>query len=173
MFLGRGKICHFHVPYKIIFKNSVYLKCLLLLPSSRVNHIHRSPNIPIPVSMNSVGGAGPGGGGGGGGGGGVGGVGAAALPNTGSLPDLTQVQYLQPMNPPIPDTDLIVSTQPNQCYCFFFSFSSLKSVSSHWEYCTVYTQSPYVFTLKYCRFAQRMPCINTIVYTVCRMVMQQ
>lgn len=108
---------------------------MLAALSSRVNHIHRSPNIPIPVSMNSVGGAGPGGGGGGGGGGGVGGVGAAALPNTGSLPDLTQVQYLQPMNPPIPDTDLIVSTQRHH-YCIFFS--SLKSVSSLWEYCTVY-----------------------------------
>ncbi|MPC14096.1 hypothetical protein E2C01_006849 [Portunus trituberculatus] len=62
----------------------------------RVNHIQRSPNIPIPTTITNTGGAGPGGGGG------VGGT----LPNTGSLPDLTQVQYLQPMNTPIPDTDL-------------------------------------------------------------------
>ncbi|XP_069949488.1 CREB-regulated transcription coactivator 1 isoform X2 [Cherax quadricarinatus] len=74
--------------------------CELTHPSdiSAVNHIQRSANIPIPTSINNVGGAGPGGGGGGGG--------VGALPNTGSLPDLTQVQYLQPMNPPLPDTDL-------------------------------------------------------------------
>ncbi|XP_068228676.1 CREB-regulated transcription coactivator 1-like isoform X2 [Palaemon carinicauda] len=74
--------------------------CELTLPgdSTTINHIQRSQNIPIPATINNVGGAGPGGGVAGGGGGGQ-------LPNTGSLPDLTQVQYLQPMNPPLPDTD--------------------------------------------------------------------
>ncbi|KAK7082795.1 hypothetical protein SK128_005267 [Halocaridina rubra] len=68
-----------------------------------LNHVQRSPNIPIPTTINSIGGAGPGGGvAGGGGGGGVG-----QLPNTGSLPDLTQVQYLQPMNPPLPDAEIV------------------------------------------------------------------